>query len=355
MEVSPGKYVALGVGAVTFALATLAPLSVDPLGVWVARPHRLDFELARVTFRGLEIVTAALLLAFGLGRLGRAGRKLLALLAGGAALLALADTAAFYDALVGGTVASIAIVPASLFAALVLAGLALAALRDDGAPVTWTRRSAALAGASVIVVTTLVPLGELVTFGVSRYERHAPVAVVFGARAYADGTPSQALADRVDEAARLYKKGLVTRLFLSGGIDPEVGVSEPEVMRARAVAAGVPEEAIEIDEHGDDTQKTVENAAASMRAHGDRSALVVTHWFHEPRAKILFDAAGVRAFIVPARMRRRLLAEPYYVAREVAAHYVALARAPRPSQRRSREGGGASSAISTEPRPSLKV
>jgi uncharacterized SAM-binding protein YcdF (DUF218 family) len=97
-------------------------------------------------------------------------------------------------------------------------------------------------------------------------------------------------------------------------------------MRARAVAAGVPGEAILLDEAGIDTARTVRNTAALMRREGLASALVVTHYYHEPRAKMLFDRAGVRAFTVPAKMQRRLYKEPYFIAREVGAYWNSFAR-----------------------------
>jgi uncharacterized SAM-binding protein YcdF (DUF218 family) len=316
---------AFGLGLYALVVAAITPLSLDPLAVWVAIPA--SGQAAAVARRAAEAIAAGALLGWGAGlRLGRARTPVAAFVAAVAALAAF-DAARFYVALARGTVASIAWVPASAFAAIALGGLAAAILRDVAPPEPWTLRRGVQLGGAALTALLLVPLAELATFGVSRYERPADRAIVFGARAYRNGTPSEALADRVDEAANLYKKGLVKKLFLSGGVDPRVRVSEAEVMRARAEADGVPADAIELDEAGNDTRATVENAARSMRAQGDTSALVVTHWFHEPRAKVLFDAAGVRTFTVPARMRRRLLAEPYFVAREIAAHYVALARA----------------------------
>jgi uncharacterized SAM-binding protein YcdF (DUF218 family) len=319
------RHAGFGLGLYGLVVTAIAPASVDPLAIWVANPGR--GHGADLGWRAAEAITAALLLAWGAGaRFGQA-RAVLALLLGGFAAIAAVDAALFYLALGRGTVASIAWVPASAFAAVALAGLAASAARDGSTPEPSTPRPRlALAGCAVAALA-LVPLAELATFGVSRYERRADRAVVFGARAYRDGTPSEALADRVDEAASLYRKGLVKKLYLSGGIDPRAHVSEAEVMRARAEADGVPAAAIELDDAGIDTRATVENAARSMREHGETTALVVTHWFHEPRAKLLFDAANVRTFTVPAHMRRRLRAEPYFVAREIAAHYVALARA----------------------------
>jgi uncharacterized SAM-binding protein YcdF (DUF218 family) len=159
------------------------------------------------------------------------------------------------------------------------------------------------------------------TFGPTSYARPADCAVVFGAKVWDDGTPSLALSDRVDEGIRLYKRGLVGKIVMSGAIDERNGHSEPEVMKARAVEAGVPAGDVLLDEAGVDTSSTARNTAALMRREGLRTALAVSHYYHEPRVKMLFDRSGVRVYTVPAKMTRRLLKEPWYIVREILAYY----------------------------------
>src|SRR4051812_22222943 len=55
---------------------------------------------------------------------------------------------------------------------------------------------------------TIFPLGQMFCFGKTDYRRPTDVAVVLGARVYADGHPSDALADRVRTACQLYREGL---------------------------------------------------------------------------------------------------------------------------------------------------
>jgi vancomycin permeability regulator SanA len=184
-----------------------------------------------------------------------------------------------------------------------------------------SRRGRWLLASAVAAVLTALPLVNIFTFGLTRHARRADVAVVLGARAYADGSPSLALADRVDEAVRAYHGGLVPRLIMSGGIDPHTRVSEARVMRERAVRAGVPAAVIELDEEGASTALTAQNVARLVPT-GAR-VLVVSHYFHLPRTALLFRRQGLRPFTLPARMTRRLLREPWYVLREVPAFYVA--------------------------------
>ncbi|MBK8257283.1 MAG: YdcF family protein [Polyangiaceae bacterium] len=218
--------------------------------------------------------------------------------------------------------------PASAFVAAFFAALAWDVARPDNAATSpfslYSRGNLWLSSAAGLALIALLPVLRMVTFGASRYERSADVAVVLGARVWATGRPSLALADRVDEAVRLYHRGLVSRIVMSGAIDHAIGHSEPQVMRDRAIAMGVPAGAILLDEHGDNTALTARNTAAIMTSRGYKSALIVTHYYHQPRTKLLFEKRGIRVYTVPATMTRRLAKEPYFVAREVAAYYVAL-------------------------------
>jgi vancomycin permeability regulator SanA len=308
-----------------FIVANLAGEIVRPpfdtLPDWLTAPHTrwlrlpLDALLAAFLFAGaLRVLDARPVL-----------RRAALLLAGALVAVALFDAARFYAALVRGAILTPALVPASLLVALFFA----AWLADLRWPLPSPPPSRALfltrATAACLILAGL-PAVRMFTFGPTRYERRADCAVVFGARVWDDGRPSEALADRVDTAVGLYHQGRVSRLVMSGGIDPKNGYSEPEVMRARAEKAGVPREAVLLDEEGIDTASSVRNVAQLLRAEKLRTALVVSHYYHEPRAKMLFDRAGVKAWTVPAIMHRRLLKEPYYLVREVAAFWNSFLR-----------------------------
>lgn len=287
--------------------ATLHDWITIPASPWISR------SLALI----LAIVLAANALVEARPRLlRRAG----AILAAAVTLVALADVARFYAALRRGAILTPAIVPASLLVALFFAAIAADMIRPVPPAPRGPLRLATRVAVSLLVILSL-PVIRMITFGPTRYERRADCAVVFGARVWDDGTPSLALSDRVDEAIRLFHQGRVSRVVMSGGIDAANGFSEAEVMRDRAVTAGVPRDAILLDEQGVDTASTVRNVAKLLAKQRLSSALVVSHYYHEPRAKMLFDRAGVTAFTVPATMTRRLLKEPYFVAREVLAYW----------------------------------
>ena len=249
-------------------------------------------------------------------------RRATALLLGALTAMSILDAARFYAALDRGSIDTPVIVPASFPVAVVLGALAALLFFFDRAPAPLVgRRRVSVAAGAIIATVLAIPLLRMVMFGPTRYVRDADCAIVLGARVWNDGTPSHALADRVDEAIRLYHEGRVQKLLMSGAIDDKNGFSEPAVMKARAVAAGVPSDVVLLDEAGIDTASTVRNSARLARAKEIGSALVVSHYYHEPRLKMLFDRTGMRIYTVPARMQHRLLKEPYFVVREIAAYY----------------------------------
>jgi vancomycin permeability regulator SanA len=158
-------------------------------------------------------------------------------------------------------------------------------------------------------------------FGKTDYRRKADVAVVFGARAYASGRPSDALSDRVRTGCALYLEGLVPKLLFSGG--PGDGeVHETEAMRRLAESLGVKPEDIILDLEGLSTDATVRNTVPLFRSEGLPRVLAVSHFYHLPRIKMRYRREGWEVFTVPAKERYTLRKQPYLMAREVAALWV---------------------------------
>jgi len=180
------------------------------------------------------------------------------------------------------------------------------------------------AGSAVALAGALASIGLGVIFyvhslGLTDYRRRADAIVVLGARVYADGRPSEALAERVLTGAALYREGLAPRLVVSGGTG-ESGHSEARVMREIAMRAGVPAEAIIEDPIGVSTEATADNLEAMAARHGIRTVLAVSHYHHLPRIKLLFTRRGLPCFTVRADEGETLLrGTPYYVLRETAA------------------------------------
>src|SRR3990172_12100148 len=90
-----------------------------------------------------------------------------------------------------------------------------------------------------------------------------PVAIVFGAGLWRDGSPTPVLRDRVTTAVELYFQGKVNKLLMSG--DNRVdNYNEPAAMEEFAIGLGVPAEDIILDYAG---QRTYDTCFQIGRAH----------------------------------------------------------------------------------------
>src|SRR5439155_4619874 len=130
-----------------------------------------------------------------------------------------ANVVQFYLLLARRLIAPAIPIPLSLFIAGALALILVANLHQPSANRNsrFTIREHLPALAVCLGCLLLFPLAQMFCFGKTSYRRPADVAMVLGARVYADGHPSDALADRVRTACQLYRDCLTKTLLFSGG------------------------------------------------------------------------------------------------------------------------------------------
>ncbi len=124
------------------------------------------------------------------------------------------------------------------------------------------------------------------------------VAIVLGASVHSDGTPSDALADRLRVGAELYKQGSVSWVLLTGD-DGEFHADEIDVMQSFIESKGVPENRILIDGRGFRTYESCKHA----KEMGIKHAIVVTQRFHIGRALYLCNRMGIDTWGVTSDLR----------------------------------------------------
>jgi len=226
------------------------------------------------------------------------------------------NTVTFYRLRIAHIITTPVPVPFSL---LVVFALSLILKRTTRKPSNLHHRSAILAFLFCLIA---FPLGQIAAFGLTDYRCPADAVLVFGARAYSNGEPSDALEDRVLTAIELYQQGLAPRLIFSGG--PGDGRwSEPQVMRRLAMSKGVPDSAIILDEMGVTTDASIRNTAHILGDPAHRRVLAVSHAWHLPRIKLRSQREALTVYTVPADERGQMLKRtPFLVAREVAAIWV---------------------------------
>lgn len=152
---------------------------------------------------------------------------------------------------------------------------------------------------SVPVLVASLCAGVILGVQVSNLSRiHAPqniptkpVAIVLGASVNPNGSPSDALRDRVLTAVDLYRAGKVGTLIMSGD-DGAFHVNEVAVMARTAQEAGVPANDIRTDGKGYRTYESCKRAVQELHIN---AALIVTQRFHLARALYLCRAFGMDA------------------------------------------------------------
>jgi SanA protein len=148
-----------------------------------------------------------------------------------------------------------------------------------------------------------------------------PVAIVFGAGLWRDGTPTSVLRDRISTAADLFFSGKVQKILMSGD-NRYLDYNEPGAMRDYALYLGVPDTAIVLDYAGRRTYDTCYRAFAIFEI---QQAILVTQSFHLPRALYTCNMLGLNAIGVPSDQRQyRLASLMYWNLRELPATLTAF-------------------------------
>ena len=112
--------------------------------------------------------------------------------------------------------------------------------------------------------------------------------IVLGYPADADGNPTPLQLASVTEGVHEYERGVAPRLILTGGAVFNRFV-EARVMAQTAHAQGIPKSAIFVEPEAMDTIQNACYAERIMKAHGWRSAEVVSEAFQLPRAGLIFS------------------------------------------------------------------
>ena len=86
----------------------------------------------------------------------------------------------------------------------------------------------------------------------------------------------------------LYKNGWANVLVLSGAAQDKSGPSNAEAMKLQSIQAGVPANAILIDEQAESTQQNAENTNTIFTDHNFKNIILVTSGYHQRRADLEF-------------------------------------------------------------------
>lgn len=115
--------------------------------------------------------------------------------------------------------------------------------------------------------------------------------LILGAAVWPDG-PSPTLRRRTALAAGLYHSGIATHLIPCGGLGRHPP-SEAQMMRDLLLAAGVPPNRITPEDQSKTTEENIAFALPILAALDATSVMIVTDWYHAPRARLVARSFGL--------------------------------------------------------------
>lgn len=179
---------------------------------------------------------------------------------------------------------------------------------------SWSIRRRIVVALAVVAGLWLTSAAIVVYTATHDDAADAQAIVVLGAAQYR-GRPSPVLRARLDHAVALYRKGIAPRLVLTGGIAEGDTASEAAVSRLYALAAGVPDSAILLENEGRTTSQSLAGVARLLRARRLDTVVVVSDPFHVLRAETVARRMGLTTFGSPTRtddVWARILRQPGY-------------------------------------------
>jgi len=170
----------------------------------------------------------------------------------------------------------------------------------------------------ILFLIVLLASGTIAVDGLTDHPGAADLAVIPGNTVHEDGTVSDRLKARLDTALDLYQQGYFKTILVSGGIGRE-GQNEAKAMHNYLVERSIPAAAIFLDETGNNTALTALHTKALMERHGWRSVLIVTHYYHIPRCRMLFANTGIETIFTAHAIPAFAFRDLYSLPREIAA------------------------------------
>jgi uncharacterized SAM-binding protein YcdF (DUF218 family)/glycosyltransferase involved in cell wall biosynthesis len=124
----------------------------------------------------------------------------------------------------------------------------------------------------------------------------ADAIAVFAGGVGESGKAGGGFQERVTQAIGLYRQGMAPRLIFSSGF--VFTLREAEVMKAVAVANGIPPEAIVLEEQAANTYQNVEYTRRILNEHGWKRILLVSSPYHMRRALLTWKKVAPEITVI---------------------------------------------------------
>lgn len=142
---------------------------------------------------------------------------------------------------------------------------------------------------------------------------HVDTVIVLGCGIWPDGTPTLALATRLDKAIEYYESHPDIKIIVSGGQGPNEPYPEALAMEDYLVKRGVPETKIIKEDKSTSTRENFEFSRILMNVPDDEIVKVVfiTNDFHVFRSRILAERFGFDGYAIAAPTPRVIILNSY--------------------------------------------
>src|SRR3954469_9414196 len=157
-------------------------------------------------------------------------------------------------------------------------------------------RDLAAAIGILFLVVTFTPVTNWVGYWLAgRWNEHtSSVLIVLSGAEYEDGFLAEDTVLRCHYAVRVYKRGGIGKVIVTGGGDPPVALGMADLL----AAGGIPREKIVLETRASSTRENAEFVASLLK--DDRnSKLLLTSDYHMHRAAAAFRKAGLEVETQP--------------------------------------------------------
>jgi uncharacterized SAM-binding protein YcdF (DUF218 family) len=153
--------------------------------------------------------------------------------------------------------------------------------------------------ALLVAVGYVVVIGAQVVLASGQDQREQVDAIVVLGAAQYDGTPSPALAGRLDRALELYEEGLAPRIVLTGSKQEGDRFTEAFSGYRYLTEQGVPEAVLTIVDDGASTYESLAAARRVLREQGADRVLLVSDSYHNRRLQGIARELGMEPYVAP--------------------------------------------------------
>jgi uncharacterized SAM-binding protein YcdF (DUF218 family)/glycosyltransferase involved in cell wall biosynthesis len=154
-----------------------------------------------------------------------------------------------------------------------------------------------LAAAYVLLFQTNLVWWAARPLAISAPPRAADAIVVFAGGVGESGKAGGGAQERLERAVELYRSGHAPNLVLSSGY--VYSFREAEVMRALAIAQGIPASAIVLEQRATNTYQNVAFVEAILRGRRWRTILLVSSPYHMRRALLVWRKVAPDVTVIP--------------------------------------------------------